>query len=238
MWLQKLREYFQDASCLIYPNLCLNCQSELPQKIDLLCLRCLNSLSHTSFHKDPKYNLLHKASADFYKFEYMLAYFFFEKRSPIQTLLHKLKYEGQEYIGHVLGQWYANLILTESVFWQEIDLITVVPLSPDKKTTRGYNQNSQFAQVLAQNLAIPLDENILISKAKQKSQVHLSRLDRWQNIKDVYKSHQDKQLDGKHILIVDDVFTTGVTLEVCAKALEQHYDLKISVLTIASADKF
>lgn len=237
MWFQKLVESFHDTSCLVYPHLCLNCQAELHQRQELLCLRCLATLPYTSFHKNPKNNLLHLLSQAFFKFEYMTALFFFQKQNPIQLLLHKLKYEKQEYIGQILGQWYTNELSTEVPFWKELDLMTVVPLSPEKERQRGYNQNSLFAQTLSQNLDVPLDESLLIGKPKQQSQTHLDRLDRWQNIKNAYEAQPNKNLNSKHILIVDDVFTTGVTLEICAKALAESYEVKISVLTIAATPK-
>lgn len=237
MWFQKLADIVYDTSFLVYPHLCLNCEAELHQRQELLCLRCLATLPHTFFHKTPKHNSLHLLAEPFFKFEYMTALFFFEKQNPIQLLLHKLKYEEQEYIGEILGQWYTNELSTETPFWKDIDLMTVVPLSPTKKRQRGYNQNSLFAQTLAQNLGLTLDEDLLIGKPKQASQTHLSRLERWQNIKDSYEAAADKNLDGKHILIVDDVFTTGVTLEICAKALAQLYKVKISVLTMAATAK-
>ena len=237
MWFQKLVESFHDTSLLVYPHLCLNCEAELHQRQELLCLRCLATLPHTAFHKSPKNNLLHLLSEAFFKFEYMTALFFFQKQNPIQLLLHKLKYQKQEYIGEFLGQWYANELLTETPFWKDIDLMTVVPLTPAKRRQRGYNQNSLFAQTLSQKLGLPLDEALLLGKPKQQSQTHLSRLERWQNIKEAYAASPNQNLDGKHILIVDDVFTTGVTLEICARALAQLYKVKISVLTMAATAK-
>ncbi|WP_240935468.1 ComF family protein [Hymenobacter sp. HDW8] len=166
---------------------------------------------------------------------YSLSYLRFLRRGRVQHLLHQLKYQGQRDIGRVLGRWYGTE-LADHGFATEFDLIVPVPLHPSKLAKRGYNQSDTFAEGLSMSLQVPWSATALRRTEHTSSQTQKNRAERWQNVAEVFEVNQQADILNKRILIVDDVLTTGATLEACATALLAAGCSQVSIATIACAE--
>ena len=162
------------------------------------------------------------------------AYYFFHKGGPVQNLLHNLKYQGHKEIGLVVGEQYGHCLLQSESF-REVSLILPVPLHPAKEKKRGYNQSLLFAQGLSESMGIEVGENILIRSNASETQTRKSRFARWENVQTVFRLTSAIPLENKHVLIVDDVLTTGATVEACIQELLPVKGIKISIAAMAWA---
>ncbi len=164
------------------------------------------------------------------------AFFYFTRKSPVQRALHLLKYHNKPEVGLKIGREFGRKLL-ESATFQSIDAIVPVPLHISKQRTRGYNQSAMFAQGIAEALEIPVLEQALLRRQFTDSQTRKKRLERYDNVGGVFAVTQPAALEGKHLLLVDDVLTTGATLEVCGNALLSVPSTRLSSVTIAIAMK-
>jgi ComF family protein len=188
----------------------------------------------TQHHKNPENDAFKK----FYgriPVEHVSALVYFHKKGIVQELIHSLKYRGQEAIGTVLGEWYGEE-LKSSQLLQTVDAIIPVPLHPKKLRERGYNQVTEFGNALAKKLEIPVNNSILYRQVYSKTQSQKNRLGRTEGIDTIFDVSFDEKDHNKHFLLIDDVITTGATLEVCAKALLKIPGTKISIVCMAMAD--
>jgi ComF family protein len=193
---------------------------------------CLNSLPKTDFHLN-KENPVAEIFWGKVQIHAATAYYYFNKGSKVQYLIHQLKYKGRREIGIFIGEQMGNE-LKQSEFFKNIDLIIPVPLHPKKERKRGYNQSEMFGLGLAKSLKIPLSSQFLVRKEFTDTQTKKSRSDRWKNVENVFAIKNQESLAGKHILLVDDVITTGSTLEACIRALSEIENVTISVSAIAT----
>lgn len=229
-----VRKIFGDFIALLYPNLCLACSENLPTHKEVICLRCQLELPRTNFHLEQENPFTERFWGRIH-IESGASLYHFVKGGRVQELLHRLKYEGKHEIGTKLGEWYGRQ-LKDSPFFQSIDVIIPVPLHPRKERLRGYNQSAMFAQGLAETMQKPWLKDSLIRKVFTETQTQKSRAERIENVKDVFAIQKSELLKGKHILLVDDVMTTGATLEVCGQKILEVPDTKISMATIALAE--
>ena len=155
----------------------------------------------------------------------------------MQQLIHHLKYKNQEQIGNFLGDWYGQL-LKENKYVNDIDIVVPVPLHKKKLKKRGYNQVSAFAQKLAYHLDALYSEDILIKNANTKTQTAKDRIGRWQENKALYTVSNGDFLNNKKVLLVDDVITTGATMEICTKALQQTEQVTVYIASMAVVPQF
>ncbi len=162
------------------------------------------------------------------------ALYYFNRKSPIQKALHRLKYQNQAEIGVRLGNVFGRL-LKQSPFYQELEGIVPVPLHPKKEQLRGYNQSAMLAKGLADALQIPVMTSVLIRTAFSDSQTRKKRMARFDNVQEVFALKHTDRIRGKHLLLVDDVLTTGATLEACGKVLLEVPSVQLSMATIAVA---
>ena len=167
--------------------------------------------------------------------EHVSALVYFHKKGIVQELIHSLKYRGQEAIGTVLGEWYAEELKNIPVL-STVDTIIPVPLHLKKLRERGYNQVTEFGNALAKSLQIPVNTSILFRQVYSKTQSQKNRLGRTEGIDTIFDVSFDEKDHNKHFLLIDDVITTGATLEVCAKALLKIPGTKISIVCMAMAD--
>lgn len=218
---------------LFYPNLCLICSNSLVRNEHQICLACLHEIPRTNYHliRD---NPLEKRFWGKVPVFRGTAYYFFHKGSPFQKLLHELKYNGNKEIGVIMGR-HAAAELLESPDFCSIDVIVPVPLHPKKYTKRGYNQADYICKGLAEVLGKDVDLKSLKRIRENPTQTKKSVYDRYKNTENLFQVDNVKAFAGKHILIVDDVLTTGSTLEACISALLEVPDIKISVFTLAVA---
>ena len=161
--------------------------------------------------------------------------FYFRKSGKVQNIVHNLKYHGREDVGKLLADWFGYELLEEKRF-QTIDAIVPVPLHKKKLRQRGYNQLTTFGLRLAEIYQKPYVEDVLIRKYANTSQTFKDAFSRWMNVKEIFDVQNIEKLAHKHVLLIDDVVTTGATLEACALSLQKIPGVKISILTMAKAE--
>jgi ComF family protein len=222
-----------DFISLVFPRICAACGNSLWKQEQTVCLFCEFHLPRTNFHLSHD-NPVSRLFWGRVTLESAMAFLYFNKGNKVQRLIHQLKYKGRRDIGIYLGRQYG-LQLQDSPFLRTVQLIVPVPLHSKKLMKRGYNQSEQFAIGLGESLKIPVDPHALFRKKETETQTKKSRFRRWQNVAEVFEVNQSMSLERKHVLLVDDVITTGATLESCIRALSSIRGIRISVATIAMA---
>ncbi|MFG4004454.1 amidophosphoribosyltransferase [Flavobacterium aquidurense] len=219
---------------LFFPKVCAGCHTILISNETVLCTTCRHEMPLTQYHLDPK----NEAVKKFYgkiAIEHASALLYFNKKGIVQELIHNLKYRGHEEIGTVLGNWYVE-DLKELVLETPFDMVIPVPLHPKKFRERGYNQVTTFGKAVAQGLNIDYDGTVLYRKKYSKTQSKKNLAGRSDNIENIFDVITAEENQNKHFLIVDDVLTTGATLEACARALLKIPGAKISIVCMAIAN--
>ena len=224
---------FTDFFNLLFPDLCVVCGENLLQTEQHICFNCLHSIPKTNYHLEVN-NLIEKRFWGKAPVCRGTAFFFFHKGSPFQKLLHSLKYKGNKEIGVVLGK-YAAADLLDSPDFLTIDLIVPVPLHPMRYKRRGYNQSECIAQGLSAILGKPIDASTLCRVHENTTQTKKSVYERYENTEGIFELMNKNTFSGKHILLVDDVLTTGSTLEACIQTLLETENINISIFTLAVA---
>lgn len=227
--------YFFDFIALVFPRICPGCGRSLLRFEKFICLQCLYRLPETRYHHFPE-NPVEKVFWGRIEIERAASFLFFNKGGLTQKLLHALKYRKCREAGIVLGELYGQKLKDTSPFC-DADMIIPVPLHPKKQRKRGYNQSEVIGQGLSKVLRIPVVSGMLIRREHSSSQTRKSRYQRWQNVEKIFTVKDTEALREKHILLVDDVITTGATLEACARCIMTNSGAKVSVITIAYAWK-
>lgn len=223
----------QDFVHLFYPNCCSACSNALVKGERIICTECLLEMPQTNYHLDP-YNLLRRRLEGRIAVEHVLAFLRFTKNGRIQRLLHNLKYRHQPEIGVALGKLYGHK-LKEANLNLGVQVLIPVPLHATRLRKRGYNQSGKFAEGLSEVLDIPVVEDALFRKSRTETQTRKDKLRRWENVSDVFGVGNPPAIAGRHVLITDDVITTGATIEACAQVLLEGGAEKISIACIAEA---
>lgn len=231
--MEKINSLLWDLKNIVFPDFCPACSERILPKGRLLCTNCLFELPFTD-HFEIREN---RVAAHFwgrFPIKDAAALLYFKRSGIVQNLLHDLKYKQNKNVGVTLGKITGEKILS-SPFFRNIDLIIPVPLHPAKEFLRGYNQSYVFGKGISSVIRIPVDKDILVKNKKNESQTGKNRSERLQNVDDVYVLKKTEALKGKNILLVDDVITTGSTLEACMLALRQGHPESISTVTLACA---
>jgi ComF family protein len=218
---------------LFFPRICPGCSEALLRNEHLVCLSCFLQLPQTGFHQSPFDNPVHRLFWGRVPIYAASAFLYFRKSGVIQQLMHALKYENQPEIGTFLGAEYGKTIAEENPF-HSANLILPVPLHPKREKQRGYNQSECFASGLSASLCLETNNRILVRNDFKGSQTKKSRFERWQNVESVFAVTNNKAIENKHVLLVDDVVTTGATIEACARQLFLGGAACVSVLCIAA----
>jgi len=216
---------------LFFPEICPGCRTPIKTGEFVICTRCRHEIPRTSHFSQPK----NEAWGKFYgrvPVENAATFFYFYKDGVARSLIHSLKYKGQEQIGTALGHWLASEFEPHQKYWKP-DEITIVPLHKKRLRERGYNQLHCFAHTFASNLNLPLNAGLLQRNFYSKSQSRKNRWTRGELQKTLFSVRNPAECAGKHILLIDDVLTTGATLEACARAVLEAPGTKVSVLCIA-----
>lgn len=218
---------------LLFPRLCQACKTSLVGTEELICTNCLFDLPYTNFHQQAD-NIVARQFWGKIPLQYAYALLYFEKGGKVQHLIHQFKYKDMPKIGDRLGQIAGEQLLQVAAL-TDVDHIIPVPLHRSRLRERGYNQSTHFANGLAQRLQATVLDRTLIRTVRTSTQTRKSRFDRYLNMQEVFALNAPELLHNKHILLVDDIVTTGSTLEACAHELLAVPGLRLSIATIAYA---
>lgn len=214
----------------VFPHNCLGCQTDVLDANSLLCAKCYNDLPTTHFFGTPQ-NAVSNLFLGRIPVEQAGAGYYFSKEGVIQNLLIELKYRNKEDVGLYLGELIANQMLTTN--FTEVDAIVPLPLNKKREFKRGYNQANLIAQGIGTIINKPVIANAVERKLFTKTQTHESRVSRWENMQNVFVVTNEEALKNKHILLVDDVVTTGATLEACGTEILKVEGTKLSIACVA-----
>lgn len=218
---------------LFFPPVCAGCHSFLISNEKVICTLCRHNIPQTNHHLNPE-NEAYKKFYGRIPVEYTSALMYFHKKGIVQELIHNLKYKGQEEIGTILGEWYADDLKNSEII-QLVDEIIPVPLHKRKLRERGYNQVTNFGLTLSKRLNIDYNPNLLVRNVYSKTQSKKNLLNRSEGIEAIFDVVFTEKDHNKHFLLIDDVLTTGSTLEACSHALLKIPGTKISVVCMAMA---
>lgn len=226
--------YLADFVSLLFPQLCPACGESLMAGEHIICTGCRFNLPFTNFHLQPD-NIVARQFWGKVNLEAAYALYYFAKGGNVQNLMHHFKYRGMQQIGVLLGNIAGGQLVKNAIF-KTVDVIIPVPLHKKRLKQRGYNQSTCFALSLSEKLNTIIDETSLLRIKATETQTHKSRFSRFENMQEVFAVIHPEKLKNKHILLVDDVITTGSTLEACAVQLLKIEGLKLSIATIAYAE--
>jgi ComF family protein len=226
-------DLWDDFISLLFPRLCYACGDHLLRNESLICTGCYVSIPRTNYHLQNE-NPVAQLFWGRCMVEKAAAFSLYTRGSRIRNLIHKLKYSGIKEIGYELGRIYA-VQLKASGFTADIDMIIPVPLHPSKKRIRGFNQSEYISAGVSAVTELPVDTDSLIRILQSATQTNRTRYERWTNVEGIFRVSDAGAIRGKHILLVDDVITTGSTIESCVNELLKIEDVKVSVIAIACA---
>lgn len=228
-----MRSWFRDIADFFFPRTCRVCGKVLLHNEDYLCMQCMLDMPRTDFGARPD-NAMAQLFYGKIAVERAVAYFYFAKGSDYRRLIHRIKYNGEKECGRYLGKMMARELITTSTF-AGIDYIVPVPLHRNKERKRGYNQSEWIAQGIADETGIPLCTDALVCRTHRESQTRKGIYDRYLATREAFELLEDHSLHGAHVLLVDDVVTTGATLLACGEALLKSGVSKVSMATLAAA---
>lgn len=225
-----MKTWFHAFISLLFPRYCVVCNSVLCKGEEYICMRCNMDMPRTNYHQITD-NQMEQLLWGRVEVERATAWFFYTKGSPYNSLIHQLKYKGQKEIGCMAGRYLASEIKC-STFFNDIDFIVPVPLHPKRLRTRGYNQSEQIARGISDITGIPVRTSLIVRKKNTQTQTRRSRYTRIENMEEVFQLTSSDENEGKHILLVDDIVTTGATIVSCANALQQEGNIRISIISL------
>ncbi len=224
---------WNDFLDMLFPNSCQMCEAGLTKGEKLICLHCRYHLPLANYHLLDN-NPLEKRFMGKVNVKYAWAYLKFTKQGRVQKALHALKYGGKKEVGQLMGTWYGEELKRAGLAAQ-FDLILPVPLHPTKLKKRGYNQSDTFAEGLSGAMTVAWSHQVLVRNTASATQTRKKRLERWQNVERIFGVSDNAQVQGKRILLVDDVITTGATFEACVEVLQEAGSAEVSIAAIAAA---
>jgi ComF family protein len=231
--IKSLLQTGEDILHVIYPVLCVGCKDPLPNSKHAICGQCMSQLPETSFAEFAN-NPAEKMLQGRIDFQAIHCQYYFHKSKIIQQILHALKYRQKKQIGYLMGKKMGETLQSASRF-NDIDCIIPVPMHPKKIKKRGYNQALILANGISEITGIPIMEG-LKKNHQSATQTKKGKLERWLNMQELFILNENIYLNNQHILLVDDVLTTGATLEACARALKSVPNIRISIATLAIAE--
>ncbi|HEY6977440.1 MAG TPA: phosphoribosyltransferase family protein [Chitinophagaceae bacterium] len=229
--IKTLNSHLDHFAHLFFPHVCEGCGSDIIENGSLLCAECLSNLPETNFMGEPN-NPVEKIFYGRMQIEAAGSAFYFTKHSLLQRLIVGLKYHGNKdtgfYLGKLLGYRLAQINRFNSV-----DAIIPLPLNPRKERKRGYNQAAIIAEGIATVWKKQVQKNSIQRLVFTETQTHKNRIARWQTMEGVFETVDKRSLTNKHLLLVDDIVTTGATLEACGEKLLEVPGTKLSIVTVA-----
>lgn len=229
-----MKNSFASLLHLFFPRRCVVCGANLIEGEEAICTRCNIDMPRTNYHK-LKDNPVERMFWGKIPLERATSYFFYRKGSDFRKILHLLKYGGRKELGAVMGRFMAA-DLQSADFFRDVDVIVPVPLHPRKRRARGYNQSDWIARGVSQLTGIPADTAAVVREKQTETQTRKSAFERWENVNGIFSLRHPEVFAGKHVLIIDDVLTTGSTTVACADVFRHVEGIRISVLTLAVAE--
>ena len=227
-WLQRAGT---GITSLFFPLICPGCGNDLQSSDDQICISCFHRLPVTEFHRHNS-NPVEKIFWGRVPIQSACSYLYFTSQSIVQHLMHELKYNGNKEVGVFLGKQ-MGLSFAETDRFSSIDGIIPLPLHPKRQKQRGYNQAAAIAEGISQMLGIEVMEDVIIRNVETYTQTKKNRVERWENIDGKFKVVNQERLRGKKILLIDDVITTGATLEACSQSILAGSAGSVSIATLA-----
>ncbi|MCQ2210905.1 MAG: double zinc ribbon domain-containing protein [Paludibacteraceae bacterium] len=230
---KQIKERCLDLLDLFYPRFCIGCGETLIRKETDLCLSCLMELPiiTESYKSD---NFIEKRFYGRAKVESAASFLYYEKETMSQKILHEIKYQGNKELGRRLGKMFGSRL--NGVVFNDVDALVPVPLHPHKLKLRGYNQSEWIAKGMAEAMNRPVWSDIIERTIENSTQTKKNAYERWENVKGIFQLTNKRNVENRHLLIVDDVLTTGSTLEACILPLKDIKNIKISVATLAAVN--
>ena len=225
--MKNIKNLFQ----LFYPNLCINCENQLLINEEVICIVCRNNMPLLKIY-DFENNIVTNAFFGKTKLNRGYSFLNYQKKGMTKNLISNLKYKNREDIGEFLGNWFGSILKEKQVF-DTVDFIVPVPLHKNKLKKRGYNQITKFSKSLSSILSIKYKPNVLVRTSYNKTQTKKNRIDRFVNIENHFNLTDEKIFENKHILLVDDVITSGATIRACCNELQKTKNINISIVSIA-----
>jgi len=232
--MSKLARGLNNILDLFYPALCVACENRLVMQEKFLCIECWHDLPVTNFH----FNAENKVAQLFWgrvKIEYATAFYAYNKGSNYRNLVHFIKYKKLKELDYETRRRFGTT-LSASPEFSSVDFVVPVPLHPKKQRIRGYNQSEWISMGISESLKKPISIDNLKRNLHTSTQTRKTRYERWENVENIFEVIRLEEFAGKHILLIDDVVTTGSTLESCAFQLLQIENVKVSIATLAFAD--
>jgi ComF family protein len=230
-----LTNLLNDFKHLFYPHICTGCGTDILADDNMLCAKCFVNLPSTLYAQYAN-NPIEKIFTGRMTIETAYAEFYFAKESLIQHLVHQLKYKGNKDIGIYLGEMMGRSI-QKSTRFNNIDALIPLPLYPDKERKRGYNQAAVICEGMSEIMNVPIYKDVLIRRRFTETQTKKHRTERWENVEGSFTIKNEEKIKGRHILLVDDVITTGATLEASGSRLLKIEGVKLSIATLTAATK-
>lgn len=222
-----------DFLSLLFPRICYGCGNHLMRNESVICTECQVVIPRTDYHNQPE-NPVEQLFWGRCMIRKAAAFSYYTRGSRIRKLIHSLKYNGIREIGEELGSIYGNL-LKSSGFFDGIDVMVPVPLHPSRERKRGFNQSRVICEGISVVTGIEVINDALVRPVKTQTQTRRSRFERWTNVEGIFEVRAPSKLEGKHVLIVDDVITTGSTVEACVNELSKVEGVSVSVIALAYA---
>lgn len=231
MVIKTITSYLNDFTHLFFPHNCEGCGTDILENETMLCAACLLKLPETGFINTTD-NSVEKIFYGRIKVEAAGSAFYFNKDSLLQHLIVELKYHGNKNLGVYLGKL-LGYKLAQSAKFNTVDAIIPLPLNKRKEKKRGYNQAAAIADGIAEVWQKPVLKNSVERMVFTETQTHKDRISRWQTMKDVFTATDIKSIENKHILLIDDIVTTGATLEACGAKILEASGTRLSIVTVA-----
>jgi ComF family protein len=227
--MQLFKEIKESLLHLVFPHICEGCGSDLLDRNNLLCLRCLTSLPETNFHFYSN-NPIEKIFWGRIPVTHATAQYYFTKESMIQHLMHQFKYRGNREVGLYLGQLMGAAFAGTNRF-SFIDALIPLPLFKSKEHKRGFNQATVLCEGISGVMNKPVWKDVVTRTTHTESQTRKGRTERWQNMEGRFQLMKPEAIEGSHVLLIDDVITTGATLEACGRELFKAENIQLSIAT-------
>ncbi len=229
------KKILSDTIHLFYPSICLGCGNDSIIQNQMLCLNCITILPRTNYASLPG-NELEKIFIGRLNISAAHSEFYFTKGKLVQHLIHQLKYKNNKDIGLYLGEMMGNTLLQSGRF-SNLDYLIPLPLFPDKEFKRGYNQAEIICNGISKSMNVPVLKNVVCRQHATETQTRKHRTERWENVSESFIVKHPEKLHGKQVVLVDDVVTTGATLEACGQVILQAQASSLSIATLAKASK-